>query len=209
MGAMTKYAEISTMKIGIPIHTYGRRKWINKWAISESLQASVPKQGEMGGHWSENNLLFQWWIQGRGPGGPPPPPLFLDHTEVRRAEMFFLAGGQNFFFFETAPHPRHISRSGWPLPPPLSEGLNPPLYSHANKTHFHMKGFALSLVMKVRVFRIRKWPIVHRKRREIWMVYQHCPQDFPWENGRGERALGTRMLLTHLGGSDGKRIYVA
>ena len=74
MGAMTKYAEISTMKIGIPIHTYGRRKWINKWAISESLQASVPKQGEMGGHWSENNLLFQWWIQGRGPGGPPPPP---------------------------------------------------------------------------------------------------------------------------------------
>ena len=118
MGAMTKYAEISTMKIGIPIHTYGRRKWINKWAISESLQASVPKQGEMGGHWSENNLLFQWWIQGRGPGGPPPPPLFLDHTEVRRAEIFFLAGGQNFFFFETAPHPRHISGSGWPLPPP-------------------------------------------------------------------------------------------
>ena len=24
-------------------------------------------------------------------------------------------------------------------------------YSHANKTHFHKKGFALSLVMKVRV----------------------------------------------------------
>ena len=162
--------------------------------------------------WEVIDLKIIFYSNGGSRGGvrgAHPPPLFLDHTEVRRAEIFFLAGGQNFFFFETAPHPRHISGSGWPLPPPLSEGLNPPLYSHANKTHFHMKGFALSLVMKVRVFRIRKWPIVHRKRREIWMVYQHCPQDFPWENGRGERALGTRMLLTHLGGSDGKRIYVA
>ena len=63
--------------------------------------------------------------------------------------------------------------------------------------------------MKVRVFGIRKWPIVHGKRREICTVYQHCPQGFPRENGRGERALGTRLLSTHLGGSDGKRIYVA
>ena len=30
----------------------------------------------------------------------------------------------------------------------------------ANKTHFHNKGFALSLVLKVRVFGTRKWPIV-------------------------------------------------
>ena len=29
----------------------------------------------------------------------------------------------------------------------------------ANKTHFHNKGFALSLVLKVRFFRTRKWPI--------------------------------------------------
>ena len=160
----------------------------------------------MGGHWSENDLLFQWRIQERGPGGPTPP-LFLDQTEVRTAEIFFFFGGGRNFFFETTPPP-HISGSGWPLPP-LSEGLNPPLYFHANKTHFHMKSFALSLVLKVRVFGIRKWPIMHRKRREIWMVYQHCPQDFPWENRRGERALGTRMLSTHLGGSDCKRIQVA
>ena len=33
-------------------------------------------------------LLLQWWIQGRGPGGPPP--LFLDQAEVRRAEKCFL-----------------------------------------------------------------------------------------------------------------------
>ena len=31
----------------------------------------------------------------------------------------------------------------------------------ANKTHFHNKGFALSLVLRVRFFGIRKWPIVH------------------------------------------------
>ena len=32
---------------------------------------------------------------------------------------------------------------------------------YANKTHFHNKGFALSLVLKVRFFGTRKWPI-HR-----------------------------------------------
>ena len=31
------------------------------------------------------------------------------------------------------------------------------LYSHANKIHFHSKGFALSLVSKVRVFGTWKW----------------------------------------------------
>ena len=156
------------------------------------------------------SLIWKWSFipvadPGEGSGGLSPPPLFLDQTEVRTAEIFFFGGGEIFFL---RPPPPHISGSGWPLPP-LSEGLNPPLYFHANKTHFHMKSFALSLVLKVRVFGIRKWPIMHRKRREIWMVYQHCPQDFPWENGRGERALGTRMLSTHLGGSDGKRIHVA
>ena len=31
---------------------------------------------------------------------------------------------------------------------------------YANKTHFHNKGFALSLVFKVRFFGTRKWPIM-------------------------------------------------
>ena len=32
-------------------------------------------------------------------------------------------------------------------------------HSQANKTHFHKKGCALGLILKVRVFGIRKWPI--------------------------------------------------
>ena len=36
-------------------------------------------------------------------------------------------------------------------------------YSHANKTHFHNKGFVLSLVLKVGVFGIWKWSISTRK----------------------------------------------
>ena len=32
-------------------------------------------------------------------------------------------------------------------------------YSHANKTHFHKKGCALGLILKVKVFGTRKWPI--------------------------------------------------
>ena len=32
--------------------------------------------------------------------------------------------------------------------------------SHVNKTHFHNKGFALSLILKVRVFGTQKPPII-------------------------------------------------
>ena len=32
-------------------------------------------------------------------------------------------------------------------------------HSHANKTHFHKKGCAPSLILKVKVFGTRKWPI--------------------------------------------------
>ena len=34
--------------------------------------------------------------------------------------------------------------------------------SHANKTHFHKKGCPPSLILKVRVFGTRKWPIAKR-----------------------------------------------
>ena len=67
-------------------------------------------------------------------------------------------------FLETAPL---VSQGLDDRPLPLSEGPNTPPYSHANKSHFHMKGFALSLVLRVTVFGIRKWPTVHSKRREI------------------------------------------
>ena len=33
-------------------------------------------------------------------------------------------------------------------------------FSHANKTHFHKKGFTVSLVVKVRVYGTRKWPVI-------------------------------------------------
>ena len=33
-------------------------------------------------------------------------------------------------------------------------------HSHANKTRFHKKGCAPSLILKVRVFGTRKWPII-------------------------------------------------
>ena len=34
-------------------------------------------------------------------------------------------------------------------------------YSHVNKTEFHKKGFALHLILKVRVFGTWKWPIIY------------------------------------------------
>ena len=33
-------------------------------------------------------------------------------------------------------------------------------HSHANTTHFHKKGCALGLILKVRLFGTRKWPII-------------------------------------------------
>ena len=33
------------------------------------------------------------------------------------------------------------------------------LHSHANKSHFHKNGCALDLILIVRVFGIRKWPV--------------------------------------------------
>ena len=50
-------------------------------------------------------------------------------------------------------------------------------YSHANKTHFHNKGFALRLVLKVRFFGTRKWPIetggsTYDKRVKVLLVGQ-------------------------------------
>ena len=43
----------------------------------------------------------------------------------------------------------------------------------ANKTHFHNKGFALSLVLKVRFFGTRKWPISSPdvKKEEVRFAY--------------------------------------
>ena len=34
-------------------------------------------------------------------------------------------------------------------------------HSHANNTHFHKKGCPLDLILKLRVFATRIWPICH------------------------------------------------
>ena len=48
-------------------------------------------------------------------------------------------------------------------------------YYHANKTHFHNKGFALGLVLRGRVFGTRKWPIdiEHFHTRDRWPYFFH------------------------------------
>ena len=43
-------------------------------------------------------------------------------------------------------------------------------YSHANKIQIHKKGFALSLVLKVRVFVTQKWPIAG-KEQKVWQQH--------------------------------------
>ena len=57
--------------------------------------------------------------------------------------------------FPSSPEPLHqneVKRSAFDM-----EMI---FHSHANKTHFHKKGLALGLILKVRVFGTRKWPTV-------------------------------------------------
>ena len=44
-------------------------------------------------------------------------------------------------------------------------------HSHANKTHFQKKGCAPSLILKVRVFGVRKWPILGSKKNGVGRVF--------------------------------------
>ena len=50
-------------------------------------------------------------------------------------------------------------------------------HSHASKTHFHKKGCATSLILKGRVFGIRKWPIEMEKL-QFWIkkIGIHCKE---------------------------------
>ena len=61
----------------------------------------------------------------------------------------------------------------------------------ANKTHFHNKGFALSLVLKVRFFGTRKWPIVICTPSQI--VNKYLDQSYNIKY-RGDRSLIASFL---------------
>ena len=43
-----------------------------------------------------------------------------------------------------------------------------------SKTHFHMKGFALGLVLKQRQKRTRKWPIAIVEVKSLWGLIKLC-----------------------------------
>ena len=49
-------------------------------------------------------------------------------------------------------------------------------HSHATETHFHKKGFALSLILKVTVFGTRRWPI-HLTNLGIMNTHVRWPAD--------------------------------
>ena len=51
-------------------------------------------------------------------------------------------------------------------------------HSHANKTHFHKKGCAPSLILKVRVGGTRKWPIVGGIQDTLSCISVSKAQDF-------------------------------
>ena len=55
----------------------------------------------------------------------------------------------------------------------------------ANKTNFHNKGFALSLVSKVRFFGTRKWPIANGYEAGEWIKVRWDSLDWICKIGSG------------------------
>ena len=95
--------------------------------------------------------------------------------------VFVFIGSQPFSIHLPEQHNRKKEKHPLISYRPFSSCLEPPsqseakcesidkkmiLYSHATATHFHKKGFALSLVLKTRVFGSRKRPITIRK--QVW-----------------------------------------
>ena len=72
-------------------------------------------------------------------------------------------------------------------------------HSHANKTHFHKKGRALGLILKVRVFGTRKCPSIIEGLYEpenfgiIYHKIYHSlpPKKVPKLDGQGQRKLSS------------------
>ena len=92
----------------------------------ESLKTWVLDQGENCAHNRSKTEKVSQRIQlftsggsrGGASGGPAPPPLFLDQTEARKAEkIIFLRPGPSPYL------------SVWMTVPPLSGGLDPPLFT--------------------------------------------------------------------------------
>ena len=95
--------------------------------------------------------------------------------------VFVFIGSQPFSIHLPEQHNRKEEKHPLLSYRPFSSCLEPPsqseakcesidkkmiLYSHATATHFHKKGFALSLVLKTRVFGSRKRPVTIRK--QVW-----------------------------------------
>ena len=68
-------------------------------------------------------------------------------------------------------------------------------HSHANKPHLHKKGYALGLILKVRVFGTRKWPI-------SWIVIIKRRSPFPSSSAswRDDWARVSFTLCSHYSG---------
>ena len=63
-------------------------------------------------------------------------------------------------------------------------------HSHANKTHFHKKGCALGLILKVRVFGTLKWPITSAYF-PFFIFEKPCP------SGSGSKITGSLIWFFH------------
>ena len=70
-------------------------------------------------------------------------------------------------------------------------------YSHANKTHFHKKGFALTLVLRVRIFGTRKWPVSWLCT-SAWTIFWVFPRLILKDEFYSKRAFLVYIILVYI-----------
>ena len=142
--------------------------------MSTSRSRPSDKGGGEGG-WSglQKNFLWlfgpQFDLKIRGGDVPPPRAPPLDPPLLRKkAELAAVVQKVDSAVHWMNPYLLDSATGHFRVPPgPLfqTEGrcsafdMEIIFHSHANKTHFHKKGCAPSLILKVRVFGTRKWPI--------------------------------------------------
>ena len=99
---------------------------------------------------------------------------FSENEKTQGRGCFYLnrghrAASKDTFFFSIITSKTHNNRPFPSSPGPLYQNevkcsafdMEIIFHPHEGKTHFHKKGCALRLILKVRLFGIRKWPIVH------------------------------------------------
>ena len=105
----------------------------------------------------------------------------LDFTGLHhwvRIKLFFLRQEHKLKIMTWYPNRSFLSFPGPPYQNKVKYSafdLEMIFHSHADKTNFHRKGYALGLILKVRFFGTQKWPIIKKQILLVTIIHSQRP----------------------------------